>query len=182
MYIYTSTLRCRGNSRCLKKLGHIDQEMVQIRANIVCFLKISEVYFSPRPWLPIKARTHTLSSPGPAQRPQPRLGSQFDTWLDCGLVKEVKLPYSSRANWRRYCPRIFWIALMLMDRPVLPVLQLLAVREHLPIKSSSLQQLAPKILKEDANIFLTSSPNMCSLGLNLNDTRRSCTPRDANAQ
>ena len=107
LYIYTSTPRCRGNSRCLKKLGHIDQEMVQIRANIVCFLKISEVYFSPRPWLPIKARTHTLSSPGPAQRPQPRLGSQFDTWLDCGLVKEVKLPYSSRANWRRYCPRIF---------------------------------------------------------------------------
>jgi hypothetical protein len=57
--IYTSTLRGRGNSRCLKKIGYIDQEMVHICANIVCFRKISEVYFLPTPMVAYQsAHTH----------------------------------------------------------------------------------------------------------------------------
>ena len=123
-HIRTWTLHHRGKYSRLKKPGERDKNVGQTKAYMGAFLGISTFYMKSRR--------------GPCPHLPPSMWTHTDLFMDLMIFKLLGLPaqvgdvatflfHANHWNCSRYWPRIFWMALTLIAKPVLPVLQLLAV-------------------------------------------------------
>ena len=129
-HIRTWTLHHRGKYSLLKKPGERDKNVGQTKAYMGAFLGISTFYMKSRR--------------GPCPHLPPSMWTHTDLFMDLMIFKLLGLPaqvgdvatflfHANHWNCSRYWPRIFWMALTLIAKPVLPVLQLLAVLLQRPI-------------------------------------------------